>query len=144
MKNHQRKFAWWEFRRTASDDKLKINWSLCISCSLCLPSFLSEEEGRPQRRNRSRRRRNRGNHPEGGSTSCDRQPSERVGRGQDGGAKLTGRDHRERNVKLNIIKTFKAIFLCYSALVESDRKLLLRERRDWVGLLLTRFKLAKH
>ncbi|XP_048035664.1 fragile X mental retardation syndrome-related protein 2-like isoform X4 [Megalobrama amblycephala] len=33
-----------------------------------------EEEGRPQRRNRSRRRRNRGNRPEGGSTSRDRQP----------------------------------------------------------------------
>ncbi|XP_048035662.1 fragile X mental retardation syndrome-related protein 2-like isoform X2 [Megalobrama amblycephala] len=34
----------------------------------------TEEEGRPQRRNRSRRRRNRGNRPEGGSTSRDRQP----------------------------------------------------------------------
>ncbi len=65
-------------------------------------SLSSEEEGRPQRRNRSRRRRNRGNRPEGGSTSRDRQPSERVGRGQNGGAKLTGREYRERNVKLNI------------------------------------------
>ncbi|XP_026123003.1 fragile X mental retardation syndrome-related protein 1-like isoform X2 [Carassius auratus] len=32
------------------------------------------EEGRPQRRNRSRRRRTRGSRPEGGSTSRDRQP----------------------------------------------------------------------
>uniref|UniRef100_A0A671ST56 Fragile X mental retardation syndrome-related protein 1-like n=1 Tax=Sinocyclocheilus anshuiensis TaxID=1608454 RepID=A0A671ST56_9TELE len=65
-----------------------------------------EEEGKPQRRNRSRRRRNRGNRPGGGSTSCDRQPSERVGRGRDRGAKLTGRDYRERNVKLNIYYNF--------------------------------------
>lgn len=35
-----------------------------------------DEEARPQRRNRSRRRRNRGNRPEGGSTSRDRQPGE--------------------------------------------------------------------
>lgn len=33
-----------------------------------------EEEGCPQRSNRSRRRRNYGSHPEGGSISHDRQP----------------------------------------------------------------------
>ncbi|XP_031440479.1 fragile X mental retardation syndrome-related protein 2 isoform X2 [Clupea harengus] len=33
-----------------------------------------EDDGKPQRRNRSRRRRNRANRPEGGSTSRDRQP----------------------------------------------------------------------
>lgn len=37
---------------------------------------LLDEEARPQRRNRSRRRRNRGSRPEGGSTSRDRQPVE--------------------------------------------------------------------
>ena len=37
---------------------------------------LLDEEARPQRRNRSRRRRNRGNRPEGGSASRDRQPGE--------------------------------------------------------------------
>lgn len=37
----------------------------------------SEDEGKPQRRNRSRRRRNRATRPEGGSASRDRQPGER-------------------------------------------------------------------
>lgn len=35
-----------------------------------------DEEARPQRRNRSRRRRNRGSRPDGGSASRDRQPTE--------------------------------------------------------------------
>ncbi|XP_015260305.1 fragile X mental retardation syndrome-related protein 2 isoform X1 [Cyprinodon tularosa] len=37
-----------------------------------------DDEARPQRRNRSRRRRNRGSRPEGGSASRDRQPAESV------------------------------------------------------------------
>lgn len=50
-----------------------------MSLKVCNPYFLTwllDEEARPQRRNRSRRRRNRGNRPEGGSTSRDRQPAE--------------------------------------------------------------------
>lgn len=53
----------------------RFKTSQCIIADIFL-IWLSDEEARPQRRNRSLRRRNRGNRPEGGSTSRDRQPGE--------------------------------------------------------------------
>lgn len=53
-----------------------LHWRGESKIDLFFFTYLSDEEARPQRRNRSRRRRNRGNRPEGGSTSRDRQTGE--------------------------------------------------------------------
>uniref|UniRef100_A0A672RFS5 Fragile X mental retardation syndrome-related protein 1-like n=1 Tax=Sinocyclocheilus grahami TaxID=75366 RepID=A0A672RFS5_SINGR len=73
-----------------------------------------EEEGRPQRRNRSRRRRNRGNHPEGGSTSPDRQPSERVGRVQRCRSKTDRRGLQRVEDSFKLLRLFSSLLFSFS------------------------------